>query len=243
MTILRLPPADDQTARFRIYIWCARGPTPARCYALRATAFALSASSRAFMRGGGLTSVRWAALPSPDPEPRRAPISAYFFASGLAIRPAAYPRTAGCFDRQHSYVATLDNIALYDIVLAVTMIRTDPRSMLPLTPAMLHVLLALADGDKHGYAIIKEVTRRTAGDVQLGAGTLYALVKRLLADDMIVETDERPDPALDDERRRYYRLTRFGRDVAIAEVRRLESIVSQAHAKKLLRVPAKGGTR
>jgi DNA-binding PadR family transcriptional regulator len=115
--------------------------------------------------------------------------------------------------------------------------------MLPLTPAMLHVLLALADGDKHGYAIIKEVSRRTSGDVRLGAGTLYALVKRLLADVMIVETDERPDPSLDDERRRYYRLTRFGRDVAIAEVRRLESIVSQAHAKKLLRVPAKGGAR
>lgn len=108
---------------------------------------------------------------------------------------------------------------------------------------MLHVLLALADGDKHGYAIIKEVSRRTSGDVQLGAGTLYALVKRLLADDMIVETDERPDPSLDDERRRYYRLTRFGRDVAIAEVRRLEGIVSQAHAKKLLRVPAKGSVR
>jgi DNA-binding PadR family transcriptional regulator len=115
--------------------------------------------------------------------------------------------------------------------------------MLPLTPAMLHVLLALADGDKHGYAIIKEVSRRTDGDVQLGAGTLYALIKRLLADDLIVETDERPDPALDDERRRYYRLTRFGRDVAIAEVRRLESIVSQAHAKKLLRASLKGSSR
>jgi DNA-binding PadR family transcriptional regulator len=115
--------------------------------------------------------------------------------------------------------------------------------MLPLTPVMLHVLLALADGDKHGYAIIKEVSRRTGGEVQLGAGTLYALIKRSLADDLIVETDERPDPALDDERRRYYRLTRFGRDVAIAEVRRLESIVSQAHAKKLLRAPLKGGSR
>jgi DNA-binding PadR family transcriptional regulator len=115
--------------------------------------------------------------------------------------------------------------------------------MLPLTPAMLHVLLALADGDKHGYAILKEVARRTAGEVQLGAGTLYAIIKRLLADDMIVESDERPDASLDDERRRYYRLTRFGRDVAIAEVRRLENIVSQAHAKKLLREPAKGPAR
>src|SRR5688500_18306623 len=104
--------------------------------------------------------------------------------------------------------------------------------MLPLTPAMLHVLLALADGDKHGYAILKEVTRRTSGEVTLGAGTLYALIKRMLADDMIVESDERPDPALDDERRRYYHLTKFGRDVAIAEVRRLERVISQAHAKK-----------
>jgi DNA-binding PadR family transcriptional regulator len=110
-------------------------------------------------------------------------------------------------------------------------------SLLPLTPAMLHVLLALADGDKHGYAIIKEVSRRTSGEVSLGAGTLYSLVKRLLADGLIVETDERPDPALDDERRRYYRLTLFGREVAVAEVRRLESIVFQARAKRLMTSP------
>ena len=111
--------------------------------------------------------------------------------------------------------------------------KRDPRSLLPLTPAMLHVLLALADGDKHGYAIIKEVSRRTSDDVVLGAGTLYALVKRLLAEAMIVETDERPDPSLDDERRRYYRLSPFGRSVAMAEVQRLEAIVEQAHAKRL----------
>ena len=109
----------------------------------------------------------------------------------------------------------------------------DPQRFLPLTPAMLHVLLALADGDKHGYAIIKEVSRRTADEVVLGAGTLYALIKRLLAEGMILETDERPDPSLDDERRRYYRLTTFGRSVAMAEVQRLESIVEQAHAKRL----------
>jgi DNA-binding PadR family transcriptional regulator len=112
--------------------------------------------------------------------------------------------------------------------------RRDPRGLLPLTPAMLHVLLALADGDKHGYAIIKEVARRTDGDVTLGAGTLYALVKRLLGDGLILESDERPDPALDDERRRYYRLTPFGRSVAVAEVNRLEDIVSQARAKRLV---------
>jgi DNA-binding PadR family transcriptional regulator len=112
--------------------------------------------------------------------------------------------------------------------------KRDPRSMLPLTPAMLHVLLALSDGDKHGYAVIKEVTRRTAGEVSLGAGTLYALIKRLLAEALIVETDERPDPSLDDERRRYYRLTPFGREVAIAEVRRHEQIVAQARLKRLV---------
>jgi DNA-binding PadR family transcriptional regulator len=116
-----------------------------------------------------------------------------------------------------------------------------PEDLLPLTPAMLHVLLALAEGEKHGYAIIKEVARRTGGEVTLGAGTLYALIKRLLADGLIVETDDRPDPALDDERRRYYRLTQFGRDVAAADVRRLESIV--AHARTLRLVPAPGKAR
>ena len=110
--------------------------------------------------------------------------------------------------------------------------------MLPLTPATLHVLLALADGDKHGYAVIKEVSRRTQGVVNLGAGTLYAMVRRLLADGLIIEADERPDPALDDERRRYYRLTAFGRDVTAAEVSRMETIVLQARAKRIGR-PAK----
>ena len=93
---------------------------------------------------------------------------------------------------------------------------------------VLHVLLALADGDKHGYAIVKEVRRRTAGEVELGASSLYAVLKRLLADGLVEETDDRPDPALDDERRRYYRLTPFGRDVAVAELRRLESVLQQA---------------
>ena len=117
--------------------------------------------------------------------------------------------------------------------------QQDPHDLLPLTPAVLHVLLALADGDKHGYAIIKEVSRRTSEEVLLGAGTLYALIKRLLAEGMILETDERPDPALDDERRRYYRLTSFGRAVAMVEVERLEAIVEQAHAKRLFAPPTK----
>ena len=119
--------------------------------------------------------------------------------------------------------------------------KRNPDDLLPLTPATLHVLLALADGEKHGYAIIKEVSRRTGGEVSLGAGTLYALIKRLLADGLIVETVERPDPSLDDERRRYYRLAPFGRDVAVAEVRRLEGIV--AHARNLRLVPGAGKAR
>ena len=116
--------------------------------------------------------------------------------------------------------------------------KRDPAALLPLTPMVLHILLALADGDKHGYAIIKEVRRRTDGEVELGASSLYVVLKRLAADDIVVETDERPDPALDDERRRYYRLTPFGRAVAVAELRRLESLVMQGRAKRL--VPSRG---
>jgi len=114
---------------------------------------------------------------------------------------------------------------------------TRPDSFLPLTPPMLHTLVALADGDKHGYAILKEIARRTDGAVRLSAGTLYALIRRAEADGLIAETDERPDLALDDERRRYYRLTALGRRVAAAEIERLESIVEMARAKKLVPRP------
>lgn len=115
-----------------------------------------------------------------------------------------------------------------------------PRSVeafLPLTPPMLHTLVALADGDKHGYAILKEIARRTDGRVRLSAGTLYALIRRADADGLISETDERPDIALDDERRRYYRLMPLGRRVAAAEIDRLESIVEMARVKKLVPRP------
>jgi DNA-binding PadR family transcriptional regulator len=112
--------------------------------------------------------------------------------------------------------------------------KRDPRDSVPLTPIVLHILLALADGDKHGYAIIKEVRRRTEGEVELGASSLYAVLKRLLAEALVVEADERPDPSLDDERRRYYRLTAWGRDVAVAEMNRLESLLRQARAKRLM---------
>ncbi len=106
--------------------------------------------------------------------------------------------------------------------------------LLPLTPAMFHVLLALADGDKHGYAIMKEVTRLTDGAVSLSAGTLYGILRRLESEGMVVEKDERPAPELDDERRRYYHLTDFGRKVARAEAERLEDMVSLARSKKLM---------
>jgi DNA-binding PadR family transcriptional regulator len=113
----------------------------------------------------------------------------------------------------------------------------DPEPYLPLTPAMFQVLVALADGEKHGYAIIKEVHRRTDGKVRLSAGTLYAVIKRFVQDGLIVECDERPDPALDDERRRYYRLSEDGRTLALAEAERMEEAIGQARAKLLTRKP------
>jgi DNA-binding PadR family transcriptional regulator len=106
--------------------------------------------------------------------------------------------------------------------------------LLPMTPAMFHVLLALADGDKHGYAIMKEVTRLTDGSVSLSAGTLYGILRRLESEGLVVENDERPAPELDDERRRYYHLTEFGRRVARAEAERLEDMVTLARSKKLM---------
>lgn len=110
----------------------------------------------------------------------------------------------------------------------------DPRLYLPLTEAMFHVLLALADGEKHGYAIMKEVELSTAGSVTLSAGTLYGIIKRLVSEGMIEESRRRPPAARDDERRRYYRLTAFGREVAVAEAERLEQVLGLARAKRLV---------
>ena len=109
-----------------------------------------------------------------------------------------------------------------------------PEEFLPLTPAMFHILLALADRERHGYHIMREVDERTGGNVKLGPGTLYGSIKRMMADGLIEELEERPDPELDDERRRYYRLTDFGFRVATAEAQRLEQMVRSARAKKLL---------
>jgi len=112
--------------------------------------------------------------------------------------------------------------------------QVDPESLLPLRPSVFHILLALSDGDLHGYGIMQEVAEHTAGQIRLGPGTLYGAIKRLLTDKLIVEVDERPDPELDDERRRYYRLTDFGQRVLKAEVRRITKMVAVAQRKKLI---------
>ena len=108
------------------------------------------------------------------------------------------------------------------------------ESYLPLTPALFHVLLALADGEKHGYVISKEIARRTNNEVKLSTGTLYGIIKRLLDDAMIEESTERPDFSLDDQRRRYYRLTKLGKAVAEAEAERMERVLALARAKHVL---------
>ena len=112
--------------------------------------------------------------------------------------------------------------------------KRQPGELLPLTPAVFHILLTLADGPKHGYGVTKEIEVLTDGRTKMGPGTLYGSIKRMLASDLIEETDERPDPALDDARRRYYRLTGFGQRVLEAEARRLSALVQVARHKRLL---------
>jgi len=109
-------------------------------------------------------------------------------------------------------------------------VSPSPDSLLPLPPATFHILLALGEEDRHGYAIIQEVAARTAGAVSLGAGTLYRSIQRMLDQRLIVEIQDRPAPELDDERRRYYRITPFGREVARAEAQRLSALVRLARA-------------
>jgi DNA-binding PadR family transcriptional regulator len=112
-------------------------------------------------------------------------------------------------------------------------IDKDPSLTLPLPPAVFQILVALADQDRHGYAIMQDVAARTDGAMKLSPGTLYGSIKRMLEEDLIVELDERPDPEQDDERRRYYRITRFGREVAQAEADRLTRLLRQARAAGL----------
>jgi len=123
----------------------------------------------------------------------------------------------------------------------MTTTGTNPENLLPLTPAVFHVLLALSDGERHGYAIMREVVEATEGKIKMGPGTLYGTIKRLLEAKLIEETDERPDPELDDERRRYYCLTGLGQRVVRAEAERYAQMVELARGKKLIRRPVRVG--
>ena len=111
--------------------------------------------------------------------------------------------------------------------------RTAVDTMLPLPPATFHILMALTDEDRHGYAIIQDVLVRTDGELKLSAGTLYRSIQRMLEQGLIVEARTRPAPALDDERRRYYSITTLGVAVARAEMRRLTQLVRLARARGL----------
>ena len=119
----------------------------------------------------------------------------------------------------------------------MTLGNHDPETLLPLTPAVFYILLALADQERHGYGIMQEIVQRTSGKVHMGPGTLYGSIKRMLSDGLIEESGERPDAALDNERRRYYRLTGFGQRVVRAEAARLAQLVNVARGKKLLAGP------
>lgn len=120
----------------------------------------------------------------------------------------------------------------------VTREPTDPAALLPLPPVTFHILAALSDGDRHGYAIIQEVERLTGGELTIQAGTLYRSIQRMLEQGLIGESRTRPAEELDDERRRYYHLTAFGRQVAQAEARRLAQMVKLAQTRGL--VPGRG---
>jgi DNA-binding PadR family transcriptional regulator len=117
-------------------------------------------------------------------------------------------------------------------------IRPDPsdevEAFLPLPTAVFHILVALADRERHGYSIMQDVSGRTDGKVRLSAGTLYSAIRRMLEQGLIEELHESPDPASGDERRRYYGLTRLGREVAIAEARRVSDMLTQARATGLI---------
>lgn len=112
--------------------------------------------------------------------------------------------------------------------------RSEIDELLPLPTAVFHILVALADRDRHGYSIMQDVAARTDGKVHLSAGTLYSAVRRMLEQGLIEELRDSPDPENGDERRRYYGLTQFGRDVATAEARRVQDLLTQARATGLI---------
>ena len=109
--------------------------------------------------------------------------------------------------------------------------RIDAEDLLPLAPAVFHILLSLGEGERHGYALKREIALRTGGKLTLGAGVLYGSISKMLAQGLIEESVDRPDPHLDDERRRYYRMTALGKRVVKAEAQRLSSAVMAARSK------------
>ena len=111
--------------------------------------------------------------------------------------------------------------------------KTNKTTLTPLTPAVFYILLALAEADKHGYEIMKQVKQDSLGHVKMGSGTLYGSIKRMLADQLSEEAGERPDPTLEDERRRYYRLTDLGRHAFLMELQRYQEVVSVAQRRRL----------
>ncbi len=117
--------------------------------------------------------------------------------------------------------------------------NAEPGEKPPLTAAVFHVLLALADGERHGYAIMQDVAESTSGRMKMGPGTLYGTIKRLLEARMIEESDQRPDPDLDDERRRYYRLTGLGQRAVRAEASRYAEMAEVARRRRLIRRPVR----
>ena len=123
----------------------------------------------------------------------------------------------------------------------MTDILQNPEEFIPLTPAVFNILLALADSEKHGYGIMLEVEANTKGQVIMGPGTLYGSIKRMLKAGLIEESDERADPEMDDQRRKYYKLTNLGRRVLHMEAERLASQVMIARAKNVLGFDPSGG--
>ena len=123
----------------------------------------------------------------------------------------------------------------------MTDIAQNPEEFLPLTPAVFNILLALADSEKHGYGIMLEVEANTNGRILMGPGTLYGSIKRMLKAELIEESDERADPEMDDQRRKYYKLTNLGRRVLSMEAERLASQVMIARAKNVLGFDPLGG--
>ncbi len=111
--------------------------------------------------------------------------------------------------------------------------KPSPQELLPLTPPVFHILLALAGEERHGYGIMLDVAEQTDGALQLGPGTLYGCLKRMLAAGLIEESDERPDRTLDDERRRYYRLKPLGKRTVRAEAERIATALAAAKSKRI----------